>query len=161
MTMIGCATAEVAEADARRSMRVQIARPIRSVFPGLLAKLRNIFGKALKFGIDNWIWPEGRQNPRSPIRFSDGLVIGQQIQWRIRRRQHLQIKTLVKSERQEFRCQELCRDRIEVKVGGLFRQSLLKPEKFLESKIQPHARRRSAEQIIMTGKDPPDFSGVL
>ena len=37
----------------------------------------------------------------------------------------------------------------------------LESEKFLEGKVQPHARRRSAEQIIVAGEDAPDFPRIL
>jgi hypothetical protein len=46
-------------------------------------------------------------------------------------------------------------------VGGLFREPLHEAKKLLKGEIQPHARRRSAEQIVIPGKDAPDLAGVL
>ena len=88
-------------------------------------------------------------------------MVVQRIERRIRSRQHFQIETLVKSARQELRRQQLFRDRIEVQIGGFFGEPLLEAEKFLESKVQPQARRCSAEQVIMTGENTPDASRIL
>jgi hypothetical protein len=88
-------------------------------------------------------------------------VVVQRIERRIGRRQHFQIKTLVKSARQELRRAKFFRDRVEVQIGGRFRQSLIQPEKFLEGEVQPNARRCSAEQIVMASKDVPDSARIL
>src|ERR1700675_1894891 len=88
-------------------------------------------------------------------------MLGQRIKRRISGRQHFQIKTLVQSARPELRRKKLFRDRVEVKISGFFRQSLLKSEQFLEGKVEPHARRCSAEQIVMDGEDAPDFPRIF
>ena len=71
------------EASARRSERVQITRPGRGVFAGLLAELCDIVGESSKVRIDDRVGPEGRQNPRLPIRLANRLVIVERIEGRI------------------------------------------------------------------------------
>ena len=161
MPVVGRRAAHRAEAQTRLGERVQIARPRCGVLSVLFAQLRYVFGKSRELRIDNRIGPEGGQNSGLPVRLPDYPVIVQRIKRGIGCRQNFNVETLIKSARQKLRCPQLFRNRVEVQVRSGLRQPLLQAKKFLEGKIQPHARRRSAEEIVMAGEDAPHLARVL
>ena len=72
------------------------------------------------------------------------------------------IEALVEGARQELRsAASFRRDRIEIVVGGFFREPLFQSEEFLEGIVQPEAGRGSAKQIVVAGEDAPDFPRIL
>ncbi len=88
-------------------------------------------------------------------------MILQRIQWRIRRRQHLDLEPFKQRPRPELRRLQLLGNRVVVLVCRLLAQPLFQPEQLLKLIVQPHARRRSTEQLIVARKCPPHLPRIL
>ena len=102
-----------------------------------------------------------RTLPRLPARVANGLVIGERIERRIGGGQHLKVELLKKRAGQKLRRAQLVGDGVEIEVGGFFRKPLLEAEELLKGVVEPDARGRAAEQIVVAGEDVPDPARVL
>src|SRR5437660_11915030 len=79
----------------------------------------------------------------------------ERIQWRIGRRQNLDMELLVESSWEKLRRPESFRDRVEVNVRRRLCQRLTQTENFFECLVQPDAGGGAPKKMIVLGKDPP------
>ena len=126
------------------------------VFAGHFSESGDVFAETGEFGIDDGIGSEGGDDARVPARIADGLVIAQRIERRIGGGEHFKSETLVECARQELGRRELCGDGVVVVVGRLRGEALGQAEELLKGVVEPHARRGSAEEVVMLGEDAPD-----
>jgi len=140
--------------------RRQITLPFGRIFARLLAKLRNIFGKSSERRINHRVRPKRWQHSPRPSRRTNSFVLSKRIKSRIRSRKHLNPKPLIQRTRQKLRRRQFRRDRVEINIGRLSAQPLLKSEQLLERIVQPQTCRRSPKQIIMLGKNSPHLARI-
>src|ERR1700722_21024012 len=88
-------------------------------------------------------------------------MIAERFERRVRSREHIEAKALIKSARQELGSQQLLRDSVVIKVGGLGREPFAQAEKLLKGIVEPHPGRGSAKEVVAVGKDAPDTAWVF
>ena len=87
-------------------------------------------------------------------------MLGKRVERAVGRGDRLDIETLVKRARKEFRRLECCCDAIEIEVGDIAGEPLLEAEERREHMVEPHAARRASEEVVVFGEEPPDRTRI-
>src|SRR5436190_20373803 len=157
--MIGGRRAAFLEERAPPAMRLQIAIPARCVAAGNLGETVDVGPESFELRIDDGVRSVGRENPAVPARAGDRVMLAQRIERTVGCRQHLDVEAPVKRARSKLRRRESIGYAVKIVVGGLGRQTPLEAEQRLEDMVEPHACRRSAEEMIVGRKNPLDRAG--
>ena len=84
----------------------------------------------------------------------------QVVEWGLRRRENLDSKTVEELTRAVVGSREPFADPIEIKIRRRAREPHVEIEDLRAHVVEPEPRRRSAEQMIMSGKRPPRAAAV-
>ena len=76
------------------------------------------------------------------------------------RRDRLDVEALEERARPKFRRRQTLGDAVEIGVGIRGREPLVEIEKRREGMVEPGARRRAAEEVIMLGEAAPDLARI-
>src|SRR6185437_11954351 len=90
-----------------------------------------------------------------------GFVIVEGVRGRIGGGEDLEVKFIEERAGKIVGFGKLFLDGVEIVIGGFLREALLETEEFLKGVVEPEARRRAAEEIVMLSKDAPDLARVF
>ena len=158
--MIGRGRAEFLEEGAPPAMRVEIARPIAGIAAGDLGELVEIGGKALEVGVDDRVRPIGRDDAAGPAAVSDHQVPLQVVERAFRGGDRFDVEALEQGTRPVAVLRKQRGDRVVVAVGRRGAERLVDAEQVGQHMVEPQPGRRSPEQMIVAGEQPPDLAPV-
>ena len=110
---------------------------------------------AVVIGIDDRVGPERRQDSPAEAVGRQGAVVGQVVDRRVGGRDHVDAEAVEQRAWAELGFGEAGGDVVVGRVGGLRRETLGDAEDLAEDVVEPHARRRAAEQVDVVGKRLP------
>ena len=115
--------------------------------------------KPSRVGIDDAVGTEGRDDPPAPFGL-DLVVMDEAVVGALGGGQDLDIEALEQSARTEFRLGQRLADGVVIEIGRGCLQPHLQPEDRREDMIEPGARGRPAEKIVILGEQFPDGAPV-
>ena len=142
-------------------VRAQIAGEARDILARHLAEAAEIVGEARRLRVDHRIGAIGGDDAALPAAIPDRLVMVERIERAFGGGDELDLETLEERARAEGVGLQRGVDRVVIEVGGGRLEPHVEPEHFGEHPVEPHPRRRAAEQVIVLGEDPPDRAAVL
>lgn len=122
--------------------------------------MREVGPEALEFGIDHRIGAVSGDYPAIPAALPDRRVMFQPVERAFGRGDHLDTEPLEQRARTEGIGREHFGDVVEVEDGRLGIEPHLQPEDFGKDPVEPHPRRRAAEQVVALGQEPPRLARV-
>ena len=159
VAMIGRCRARGAEIGAALLMRAQIAG-IARILACHGAETLHIVDELGIIGVQHRVGAIGGHDLAAPAGLADRPMMVQRIERPLGRRDHLDIVTFEQRARAEGVGLQRGVDHVIIMVGGRRLQPHVDAERLGKDPVQPHARRRAAEQVIALGKAPPDRARI-
>ena len=148
------------EERAALAMRGEIAAPCERIFAGELAELLQVVVESVRVRIDDIVRPVGRDDAAVPAALANGDVVHQVVERRLGGGQRLDVETFEQRARTELRLLQFLGDGVVGLVGVGRRQRDRRVEHARQHPVEPHARGRAAEQVVVAGKQPPDLARI-
>ena len=156
VAVIGCGGAVRPEEGAAVLVRAQIAGEGGDVLAGDIAQPIDIRREILRLRIDHSIGTVGRDDPPIPAALADRAMMGQRIERALGGGDQFDPEAIEQRARAETVGLERGVDHIEIPIGIAGFEHLVQPEDLRENPIEPHPRRRTAEQVIILREASPD-----
>ena len=141
-------------------MRIQIAIPGAGVAAGDLAQLVEIFGKAVEVRVDDTVWPVGGDDPALPAAVPDLGMPFQIVERAFGGGDNLDVEALEEGARAEAVLGQTVGDPVVMRIGIGGVKQFLDAEQGLQHIVEPQARRRATEQMIVFGEATPDRAAL-
>ena len=141
-------------------MGVQIAVPRGRIFTGDRAQFGDIVREPFEFGIDHGIGAIGGDHPALPTAFADLAVPFQIVQRAFGRGQRLDLEAVKQCAGAEIILRQFRVDMVVIHIRRFGRERHIQTENMFKRMVQPHRRRRAAQQVVMLGKAFPDQARI-